>query len=90
MKIITYYCEECVHEIGYPDCGKFPVYSDCRHCGTKVVLFWKHKDRLLAYLDHKRMRLNQALCKLLGITYEQVMEMGGMHVVMKDASVAQR
>lgn len=87
MKTIDYYCGECVCEIQYPDCGEYPVYSDCHHCGTKVVLLWKHKDRLLAYFDHKRHNLNIALCKLMGITYEQVIEKGGMHIVMRDASI---
>lgn len=86
MKIIVYYCEECGGTIPHPDSGGYPVYRDCLHCGV-LVLLWKDKAKLIAYIDHKRLRLSRVLCKLLDVTYEQVKEKGGMHVVMRDVSI---
>ena len=79
-KMITYYCERCGGEVQYPDCGAIPAYSDCTHktCGVKKGLLWRDKDQLLNYLHDDLFYRRKAMCKLLGITMEKMLELGGM------------
>ena len=81
MKMIIYYCESCGGKIQYPDCGAVPAYSNCPHrkaCGVKKVLLWRDKEKLLNYLHDDLYDRRKAMCKLLDITMEEMLDLGGM------------
>jgi len=81
---ITYWCQHCGLTIRHVDCDMQPIYYYCPHCLSDTpTLFYKDKEAVIKKLDEKRRQLNNVLCHLLGIQYEEVIKQGGMHVVMK-------